>query len=164
MKNEPIKVSGEVLPKTATVNLQKFNLVKVDTPLQMPLTIVRTSHEGYQIAKKVHAKEGNDFQEFFYVIFLNRANKPTGYYVASMGGMTGTVADPRIIVKAIALANCCHVILSHNHPSGSSTPSQADKDLTQKIKEALNYFDIKVLDHIICGDDDYYSFADEGLI
>lgn len=164
MKKTPAPGNDTAMPKCNVVNLQKFNLTKVDTPLQMPLTIVRTSHEGHQIAKKIHAKEGNDFQEFFYVIFLNRNNKPTGYYVASMGGMTGTVADPRLIVKAIALANCCNVILSHNHPSGSTTPSQADKTLTDKIKTALAYFDIKVLDHIICGDDDYYSFADEGLI
>lgn len=164
MKNDLIEVDGHLLPKTAVLTIKKFNLSTVDTGVQMPLTYVRTSHEGMQIARRIHAKEGNDFQEFFYTIFLNRAHKPTGYYLASMGGVTGTVADPRLILKAAALADCTNILLCHNHPSGSTKPSRADEELTLKIREAAKFFDIGVLDHIILGENEYYSFADEGLI
>ena len=151
-------------PQTAALHLKKFNLVTTGTGVEMPSILIRTSHEGHQVCRTIHKKEGNDFQEFFYVIFLNRANKPTGYYVASMGGVTGTVADPRLIVKAAALADCTSIILCHNHPSGSVKPSRADEELTAKLKQACSYFDITVLDHVICGDENYYSFADEGIL
>lgn len=159
-----IEVNGHLLPKSAVVTLQKFALKTIETGLQIPKPMIHTSHELAQVLRHIHTKEGNDFQEFFYVLFLNRANQPTGYYVASMGGVTGTVADPRLIVKAAALANCTSVALSHNHPSGSTKPSRADEELTQKIKQACKFFDIQILDHIILGEDAYYSFADEGII
>lgn len=158
------EVNGHLLPKSALNTIKKFDLKAIDTGIVMPITYMRTSHEVYGLAKKIHAKEGNDFQEFFYVVFLNRANKPTGYYLASMGGMTGTVADPRLIIKAAALSDCTSIALIHNHPSGSTIPSKADQDLTLKIKEACRWFDIGILDHVICGDNNYYSFADEGII
>ena len=118
----------------------------------------------------VEDKSGSLFfffeQEFFYCLHLNRRNAVIGYDVISMGGMTGTVADPRLIIKSLALGNCTSAILMHNHPSGNVKPSRADEELTKKIKHACEYFDIKVLDHIILGEDstEYFSFADEGLI
>jgi DNA repair protein RadC len=78
--------------------------------------------------------------------------------------MTGTVADPRIILKKALEEDAVSLILCHNHPSGSLKPSRADEELTQKIKEAARFFDIKVLDHLIVSDDGYYSFADEGIL
>jgi DNA repair protein RadC len=102
--------------------------------------------------------------EVFAVVFLNRANKIKHYEVISEGGITGTVADPRIILKKALENDAVSVILCHNHPSGSIKPSRADEDLTRKIKEAASYFDIKVLDHIIVSEEGYYSFADEGLL
>jgi len=103
-------------------------------------------------------------REVFAVLFLNRANKINHFEIVSSGGMTGTVADPRIILKKALEEDAVSLILCHNHPSGSLKPSRADEELTQKIKEAARYFDIKVLDHLIVGDDGYYSFADEGLL
>ena len=147
--------------------LKKFNLITLPTGAQIPEEPVTGSRDIYNVIKKIHLAEGNDFQEFFYVVFLNRCNKPTGFYVASFGGMTGTVADPRLIVKAAALAECTSVVISHNHPSGNLKPSRADEELTSKIKLALSYFDIKVLDHIILNNSEfseYYSFADEGIL
>ncbi len=82
----------------------------------------------------------------------------------SEGGITGTVADPRIILKKALENDAVNIILCHNHPSGSLKPSKADEELTHKIKEAAKYFDIKVLDHLIVSDDGYYSFADEGIL
>ena len=102
--------------------------------------------------------------EVFAVVFLNRANKINHYEIISEGGITGTVADPRIILKKALEEDAVSLILCHNHPSGSLKPSKADEELTQKIKEAARYFDIKVTDHIIVSEVGYYSFADEGLL
>ena len=102
--------------------------------------------------------------EVFAVLFLNRANKINHFEIISQGGMTGTVADPRIILKKALEQNAVSLVLCHNHPSGSLKPSRADEELTAKIKEAASFFDIKVLDHIIVSEDGYYSFADEGIL
>ena len=102
--------------------------------------------------------------EVFAVLFLNRANKINHFQIISEGGITGTVADPRIILKKALEEDAVSIILCHNHPSGSLKPSRADEELTFKIKEAAKYFDIKVLDHLIVSDDGYYSFADEGIL
>ena len=103
-------------------------------------------------------------REVFVVIFLNRANKIIGQKTISEGGITGTIADPRLILKLALEKNAVSLILCHNHPSGSLKPSRADEELTSKIKQAAALLDIKVLDHIIVGDEGYYSFADEGLL
>ena len=82
----------------------------------------------------------------------------------SQGGLSGTIIDVRIILKMALEKLACSIILCHNHPSGNLIPSQADKDITNKIKEAGKFMDIPVLDHLIIGNDAYFSFADEGLI
>ena len=102
--------------------------------------------------------------EVFAVIFLNRSNKINDFKIISEGGITGTVADPRVILKRALEEDAVSIILCHNHPSGSLKPSKADEELTHKIKEAAKYFDIKVLDHLIVSDDGYFSFADEGIL
>ena len=78
--------------------------------------------------------------------------------------MTGTVADPRIILKKAFEVDATSIVLCHNHPSGNLKPSRQDEELTQKIKEAAKYFDIQVMDHIIVSEEGYYSFADEGIL
>ena len=102
--------------------------------------------------------------EVFAVLFLNRANRINHFQIISEGGITGTVADPRIILKKALEEDAVSIILCHNHPSGSLKPSKADEELTYKIKEAAKFFDIKVLDHLIVSDDGYFSFADEGIL
>ncbi|MEP7373140.1 MAG: DNA repair protein RadC [Chitinophagaceae bacterium] len=102
--------------------------------------------------------------EVFAVVFLNRANKVNHFEIVSEGGITGTIADPRIILKKALESDAVSIILSHNHPSGSLKPSRADQELTIKIKEAAKYFDIRVIDHIIVSEDGYYSFSDEGIL
>jgi DNA repair protein RadC len=102
--------------------------------------------------------------EVFAVLFLNQANKINHFEIISRGGITGTVADPRIILKKALEEDATSIVLSHNHPSGSLKPSKADEVLTQKIKEAAHYFDIKVIDHIIVSEEGFYSFADEGIL
>lgn len=103
-------------------------------------------------------------QEVFMVLFLNRANKINHSEIVSKGGITGTVADPRVILKKALEEDAVSIILCHNHPSGSLKPSKADEVLTAKIKEAAKYFDIAVTDHIIVSAEGYFSFADEGIL
>jgi DNA repair protein RadC len=102
--------------------------------------------------------------EAFGVVFLNTANKLKHFEIISQGGITGTVADPRIILKKALEFDAVSLIISHNHPSGNVTPSRADEELTRKIKQAAALFDITLLDHIIVSDSAYFSFADEGLL
>ncbi len=124
-------------------------------------TIVQSSKDIAQYLKVIL----KDFTyEVFAVLFLNRANKINHFEIISRGGITGTVADPRIILKKALEQDATSIVLSHNHPSGSLRPSRADEDLTQKIAAAAKYFDIKVIDHIIVSEEGYYSFADEGLL
>jgi len=103
-------------------------------------------------------------QEVFAVVFLNRGNKITHLEIISEGGMTGTVADPRIILKKALEHDATAIILCHNHPSGNLKPSKADELLTQKIKQASALLDIHVMDHIIVSNEGYFSFADEGYL
>ena len=102
--------------------------------------------------------------EVFGVVFLNRANRVKHHEVISVGGITGTVADPRVIFKKALAEEAVALILFHNHPSGNLQPSKADEDLTIKIIQAAKLFDIRILDHIIVSEEGYFSFADEGLI
>lgn len=102
--------------------------------------------------------------EEFWVMYLNRANKIISSQRISLGGITGTVADTRIIFKNALDHFACGIILCHNHPSGNLEPSEEDKNLTKKIKQAGLLLDINTLDHLIISDAGYYSFADEGLL
>jgi DNA repair protein RadC len=101
--------------------------------------------------------------EQFWVLLLNRANEVIRPQQISIGGVSGTVADPKIIFKAAIEHLASSIILVHNHPSGNLTPSQADKDLTKKVKEGGRTLDIPVLDHLIFSDNGHFSFADEGI-
>ena len=102
--------------------------------------------------------------EVFAVLLLNRANKIIDFEIISRGGITGTIADPRLILKLAIENNATGLILCHNHPSGNLQPSKADKDITEKIIKAAAFLDIKILDHLIVSDEGYFSFLDEGLM
>jgi DNA repair protein RadC len=125
---------------------------------------ITTSKDAYEILLKAWDKNKIEFVEQFKVMCLNRANKVLGIYDVSTGGISGTVADPRVIFVAALKANCCGIIISHNHPSGNLTPSRQDEELTQKIKQAGQLLDIKLLDHVIVCNEGFYSFAKEGLL
>lgn len=107
---------------------------------------------------------GDYKHEVFAVIFLNAANKIKHFEIISEGGISATIADPRLIIKKALLEDAVRIVLCHNHPSGNLRPSQYDLELTQKIKQAAAYLDIKLLDHIIVSSEGHYSFADNGLI
>ncbi len=102
--------------------------------------------------------------EEFWVLLLNRSNKAIDKFMVSQGGLSGTVIDVRIILKTAIEKLASAMILCHNHPSGNKLPSEADKKITQKIKDAGKLLEITVLDHVIIAHDQYLSFADEGMI
>jgi DNA repair protein RadC len=102
--------------------------------------------------------------EEFWVMLLNRGNKVLEKFMISQGGIAGTVIDVRIILKPAIEKLASSIILCHNHPSGTMQASDADLQITRKIKQAADLLDIAVLDHIIIGQNQYLSFADEGLL
>jgi DNA repair protein RadC len=133
----------------------------------------RKSEEAQEKKQIVTSKDAYHFfeplisdnkHEEFWIVMLNRANKIIGHKKISEGGINGTVADPRIIFKHAIENFATSIMLCHNHPSGNITPSNEDIKLTQKIKEAGKLLDILVVDHIIIGDKNYYSFSDEGSL
>ncbi|MET3127387.1 DNA repair protein RadC [Arcicella rosea] len=122
---------------------------------------IKCSEDAYEVLKP-HLSDLS--HEEFWIILLNRANDVIKCQKVSSGGVSGTIADPKMIFK-IALEHLASgIILAHNHPSGNLNPSQADRDLTQKLKAAGNSLDISVLDHLIFTDKKYYSFADQGVM
>ncbi|MDQ5928821.1 MAG: repair protein RadC [Bacteroidota bacterium] len=102
--------------------------------------------------------------EEFWVLFLNNSNKVILKSQLSKGGISGTIVDVRLVFKLALENGATGLILSHNHPSGGLIPSDADKQITRKIKQAGDSLDVKVLDHLIITETKYYSFADEGIL
>jgi DNA repair protein RadC len=131
-------------------------------PSQRP--VVNCSSEMYDLLISLWDQNTIESQEHFKVILLNRTNKVLGIYNASSGGISGTVVDPKLILVTAIKAGACSIVISHNHPSGSSKPSRADIEITRKIAEAARYLDMRVLDHLIITTENYFSFADGGLI
>lgn len=105
-----------------------------------------------------------ELHEQFKILLLNRTHRVIGIYEVSSGGLSGTVADPKLIFGCALKAVASEIILAHNHPSGALQPSQADIELTKKLNHAGKLLEIQVLDHIILTSEAYYSFADEGLL
>ncbi len=102
--------------------------------------------------------------EEFWILYLNNNNKVIEQFQISKGGITGTLVDVRITLKKALELGAVSLILAHNHPSGNLKASEADKQLTKKLKTAAESLDIKVLDHIIVTEKSYLSFADEGIL
>ncbi|MFT3737306.1 MAG: DNA repair protein RadC [Breznakibacter sp.] len=102
--------------------------------------------------------------EEFWILMLNRSNKVIGHHRISQGGITGTVTDIRMVMRKALESMSTSIILCHNHPSGSLQPSKADIDITKKLSEAGKVMDIPVLDHLIVAENNYFSFADEGMV
>lgn len=123
--------------------------------------VVRNSRE---VAVYIQSQLRDLQHEVFGVMLLNRANRIKRYEVISTGGITGTVADPRVIFRKALSEEAVSLILFHNHPSGSLKPSRADEELTAKIVEGARLLDLRILDHIIVSEEGYFSFADEGMI
>jgi DNA repair protein RadC len=126
---------------------------------------ITSSAKAYEFLIKSFDKKTIGCQEQFNVLFLNQANIPIGIYKASRGGITSTIADIRLILGMALKSLASGLILSHNHPSGNLTPSEADLRLTMKFKDACELLDICLVDHIIISPfGGMYSLADQGQI
>lgn len=122
---------------------------------------VSSSAESYALLEPVLADLGH---EEFWTLYLSNANRLLARTCISQGGITGTVADVRLIFRKALELKATAIILAHNHPSGNLKPSHADRQLTKKMREAGQIMDIAVLDHLILGQGQYLSFADEGWL
>ena len=121
-------------------------------------------HSSQSAAKIISPQLMDLPYEECWVMYLNRANKLISKNRLSKGGLTSTVVDVKLIVKAALEKLASAIILVHNHPSGNAKPGESDKVQTKLLKEAVSYFDITLLDHIIIAGDKYFSFADDGII
>lgn len=155
------KLSLDVLNNVSEIDIV-YKKKAICKAAERPL--ISSSSDGYKVCLHYWNPDKIDLLEEFKVLFLSRANRVLQILPISQGGLTGTVADPRLILAGALKIAACAMILVHNHPSGNLKPSRADEELTCKIKEAARYFDIKVLDHLIITSEGYFSFADEGLL
>jgi DNA repair protein RadC len=122
------------------------------------------SRDANSILRSVWDMNRIELLEQFKLMLMDRRNACIGISDIATGGIAGCVVDPKIIFATALKARASGIIMAHNHPSGNLTPSQADIDLTRKMKEAGKLLEISVLDHLIMTSESYYSFADEGLI
>lgn len=120
---------------------------------------IKSSREAYEVFRSVI---GDKPYEEFWIIMMNRANRILRKCCISEGGISGTVVDPKKVFKIALDHHATSIILGHNHPSGNINPSEADRQLTQKMRNAGKLLEVDVIDHIILGEDNFYSFADNG--
>jgi DNA repair protein RadC len=122
------------------------------------------STDAYDVFKKIFPSGSIEHREMMYALFLCRGNTILGYACISLGGLSQTTCDPKIIFQLALKLNASGIILAHNHPSGNLEPSVPDIELTKRIKEGAELMDFTLLDHLIIGVDDYKSLVDEGKI
>ncbi len=153
MESELKQLSGQ---KVSEVELVYKSNVKAS---QRPR--ITCSKDSADLLRTLWNENNIELLEQFKILLMNRGNKVLGYVELSSGGVTGTVADPKLIFMAALKSNACAIIISHNHPSGNLKPSQADLELTRKFTEAGKILEVSVLDHLIMTPQGYYSMADE---
>jgi DNA repair protein RadC len=142
-------------------NTTLYELKKLQS--EFPKVRVLSSEKSADFIRQFYQDDIAIYESFF-LLLLNRQCQTIGYAKISQGGITGTVVDVRIIAKYAVDSLATSIILAHNHPSGNLRPSEQDILLTNKVKDAMELFDISVLDHIILTEDDFYSFADKGIL
>ncbi len=158
LKNlQQVKGIGKAKAITIAAALELGRRTQASTLL--PKVVIKASLD---IAQYLRSRLKDYNYEVFAVVYLNKSNKIIHFEMVSRGGISGTVADPRIILQIALEKKATALVLCHNHPSGNLRPSKADEALTLKIKNAAQFHDILVLDHLIVSEEGYYSFADEG--
>jgi DNA repair protein RadC len=151
------------------IQLSMFNVAEIKLSYQNVVSAsqrpkISCSKDAYAIFKQHYNPETIQFIEEFMILLLSRSNAVIGLLPISKGGTSGTVTDCKIIMAACLMANASGFIACHNHPSGNLNPSESDSKITKKMKEAGNLMDLQLLDHLIICNEDYYSFADQGLL
>lgn len=142
-------------------SLEKISLKK--DPTNFERIKITNSQKSADYIRQFYESDIEIFESFF-ILLLNRQNKTIGYAKISQGGVTGTVVDTKIILKYIVDTLASGVILCHNHPSGNLNPSEQDRAITSKIKQAAKLVDSVVLDHIILTATSHFSFSDNGIL
>lgn len=146
----------------------KVNEIKISYCEKLGVIDSEPVNDSEKVAKLLYQTWDRNtigLQETFKVLLLNKALKVKGTYQVSTGGIASTVVDLRLLFAVVLKTLSMGIILAHNHPSGTLEPSEADKKLTEKIRNAADLFDIKVLDHlIIIPTGKYFSFSDNGLL
>ena len=150
---------GEAKAITIAAALELGRRRRIEDALQFKK--ITSSRSVFEIMQPVL---GDLPHEEFWILYLNNSNKVIQKNQLSKGGITGTLVDVRLVLKNALEVGATALILCHNHPSGTLKPSQADRDITQKLKSAAQSLDIKVLDHLIVTEKAYFSFADEEII
>ena len=122
------------------------------------------SEDAYKYLKGIYSPDTIEHKEEFYIILLGASSIVLGWVKVASGNIDACMVDPRLVFQSAILGNATAIILSHNHPSGNTRPSQQDIEMTRQLKQGGELLKIKVLDHIIVTNDSYYSFGDEGTI
>lgn len=145
-------------------NVSEIELIYITKAKNSERPQIKSSKDAYKLVLPAWDHNKIEFFEQFKVLLLNQAHKALGIYEISSGGITGTVVDIRLIFSSALKANATSLMMIHNHPSGNLTASEADKQITRKVKEAGRLLDITLLDSLIITTESYYSFADEGAL
>lgn len=147
--------------KTKNQTVPRVEITKFQT--QIDKVKIKDLDSAVNFCRNFYFDDINIFESFF-IALVNNSNHTVGYAKISQGGICGTVADVRIIAHYAVNCLATGIILCHNHPSGNCIPSENDIKLTNRITNALQLLDVKVLDHIILTEFEHYSFAYNGLI
>ena len=162
-----MKAKNQKNPKKEAQELPFFSVGEIKAvylPATRPAAQIKCSQDAAKEFREVWEADQLAYRESLYALFLNKANFVIAWRQLSNGGASGTVADPKIVFQHALLANACALIIAHNHPSGNLKPSQADHQMTKRIKESGTSLDLPLLDHLIVTNNGYYSFADEGQL
>ena len=142
----------------------QFSLSYRNPVKQSELRQITTSKDCEEILRIVFDSSTFLWREEMLLLCLNRANKVIGYYRVSVGGVSGTVCDPKVIFTIALNSGASAIVLAHNHPSGNLDPSPADKALTKRIKDLGSLLEVQLIEHMILTHESYYSFADNGTL
>lgn len=158
-----MKTTSKILIKSELAEVKAvYKLGRKASASEMPK--VTSSVDAAKYIKSVWPEGSMEYRESMLLLMLNRANRVLGWAVISVGGVSGTVADPKLIFQQALITNSSYLILAHNHPSGNAIPSPEDIKLTKKIVEGSKLLDLQIVDHIILTEESHYSFAEEGLL
>lgn len=122
---------------------------------------IRISDDAYKVFKQIWDNDTKEYKESLYVLYLNGASNTIGYSIHSIGGSNSTIVDTANLLREALIATASAIIIAHNHPSGDITPSEADDRLTKMINEGCKAIGIRLLDHLIIGDNKYFSYTGE---
>lgn len=148
------------------LNQSKFKIIAEPSLVQIEDKKIKDSKDCNKILRLCYEITNNHIStvESFFALYLNRQNEIIAFQHVSVGGVSGTVVDPKVIFNHAINVLASGIILCHNHPSGNLKPSEQDMIITKQLQDGAKLFDMHIIDHIIITEKSYYSFADEGLL